>query len=224
MSKDKYIKRKNKKIDALRIKKTTFTKDELAFLYSLSKSKNYELRIIAAELLVDHYTTASEDILYHMTFDKEYLVRLNAVDSLCIGRTQKSVERLYFMTQDKDYLIRGYAIMSYVDVIKNIQGIISKTIIKQLCDKLNVEENEWVKVIIYRTLYIAGENDYLMKVITSFHRAVNENDFEVMWCILSVFDEIINESNYEHIRKALKERYDDVLNAQRDKIDEILNL
>lgn len=208
-----------KKIDVLENKETEYTTDELAFLYTLSKSKNLYFRTKAAELLVDHHTNKSEDILYHMTFDREYVVTLNAVDSLCIGKTLKSLQRLDALVSDEDYMIRGYAVMSYCDVYLNMYGQIEENVLNKLRSGLSEEANDWTRAIILEMLYLYDSEEYLDNLLSLLYKCVEKQEYEAVWCIINIFAEIVREDNRANIIKGLQKIYGNVLETQQDKID-----
>lgn len=208
-----------KKIEILENKEEPYTEEELLFLYTLSKSKDVYYRIKAAELLVDHYTYKSEEVLYHMTFDKEYLVRLNAVDSLCIGKTLKSLQRLDILVSDEDHMIRGYAAISYCDVYLNMYGQIEENVLKKLRKAISKEENDWTRAVILEILYLYDNEEHLEDLLSHLYKCVEKQEYEAIWCIINIFEEIVREDNRDNVIKGLKKIYENVLEAQQDKID-----
>ncbi len=188
--------RKSEKIIARLEALASFDEFQMNTLHNLAYSKNSTVRRRTAVLLGRQYDSKSEDILYHLTFDKNEIVQLEAIDSLSIGKTIKSMQRLVMLLKSNDYYIRYFAVQSLYDIYRN-SGFDSENkdldfLVKIRCE-LEKEENDLVRIALYKVAYLCGENEALAAIIRILIRAIEECNHSLISPALNILDEILEE-------------------------------
>ncbi|HEX9060575.1 MAG TPA: HEAT repeat domain-containing protein, partial [Clostridia bacterium] len=141
------------------------TEDDLKILNILSFDEGDEIRSQVAEILENADYKDAEGILVRLLQDKDGLVRAIACDSL---RYSNSIEILNLLIniikKDRVDLVRGYAANSIANIIKNVNKEENEyvTFFEELLKK---EKVKWVRINIYKSLYLLGMKSYLSKLL-----------------------------------------------------------
>jgi|LSQX01.1.fsa_nt_gb HEAT repeat protein len=197
----------------------SFNETELEILLSFSQDDNEEVRAKVAELLVLSNSPVAEIILIRLLADKAELVRVNACDSLSNSSTPDIIKILKeIVLKDKSSLVRGYAALSIGDIAVNINYDIKEleAFFKRVLGK---ERVNWVKINVYRTLYLLGDKSYLNILINE----VNNKYYRSRCVAINILGELTTSENLPFIRTALIERLKiEKTVAVRDKIEKFL--
>lgn len=182
--------------------KAYITNEELEIIDVLSYDPDDEVRARVADIIKDSNTDLAREILMRLTNDKDSLVRANACDSLCNNKSSKTLELLKSkVLKDRCSLVRGYATLSIVDIIVN-NGYDKQEMIEFFFDRLKKEKIVWVKICIYKGLYLMGHNEFLDLLL----QELNNRAYRNRCMVTNILFDIISEENYEVIRKALIQR------------------
>lgn len=188
----------DKKFDAIdKLKESTsLTDDDWIMLSAFSNDKNQEIRLEVSEVLALFPTCKSEKILLNLLNDSDHLVRASACDSLYFSLSQEALKKLMQMTKDSRYIVRGYAVLSIGDIQNNTK-VNKKSTIVFLKDLEEKEKSRWVKIAIYRSLFILGENSYIDKLIY----AINDANYKNRSFALSLIEQIIDDNIFFDFNK-----------------------
>lgn len=176
--------------------------DNLKLLDYLSNDEDYEVKAKVAEVLVESNNTEAEKILIKLLKDKDELVRVNACDSLCNSNSYEVICLLKDrILKDKSNLVKGYAILSLADIFVRLNNDIeeNRNFFRNL---LKIEKVQWVRINIYKALYMIGENMYLDILI----KELNNRYYRNRCAVVNILSELISNENNKRIEKALTER------------------
>ncbi|URZ15670.1 HEAT repeat domain-containing protein [Clostridium felsineum] len=179
-----------------------FTPKIYKFLEYLSEDDEYEVRVKVAEILVLSNDVEGDNILIKLLKDKEELVRVNACDSLCTSFSKDVIYHLKDkLLKDKSNLVKGYAILSLVDIFTRQDSNLGEHIefFKQVLKK---QETQWVRINIYKALYMLGDKVYLDMLVQELGNRYYRN----RCAVVNILSEIASKGNYRIIEKALAER------------------
>lgn len=181
----------DKKFEAIdKLKESTNLDDnDWMMLSVLSNDENQEIRLEVSEVLALFPTIESEKILLNLLNDSDYLVRASACDSLYFSLSQETLKKLKLMTKDSRYLVRGYAVLSIGDVQKNVK-VNKKPTIKFLKTLETEEKSRWVKIAVYRSLFILEEVSYIDKLIC----AINDSNYKNRSFALSLIEQLLDDN------------------------------
>jgi len=176
--------------------------NELGILKELSYDKDDEVRNGVAEIITDSDSALAQEILFRLMDDKDYLVRTNACDSLRTSKSPIALEVLKTKAlKDSSSLVRGYATLSIADIIVN-NGFDKQEFIELFSDRLKKEKIMWVKICIYRSLYLIGCREFLDSILTELDNRAYRNR-----CLVThILADILTEENEDTIMKALLRR------------------
>lgn len=194
---------------------------EIRILDALSYDKDQTIRSEVAETLENFNSTEAKKILLRLLNDKSGLVRAVTCDSFRFSGSVKILNLLVKkMINDKCPLVRGYAASSIADLIININET-RESYIEFFERFLNTEKDKWVKINIYRSLYILGATSYLQTLI----QELNSRSYKNRVAVVNILYEIYSEDNQEQIVKTLTERLEiEKTVAVKSVIDEVLSI
>lgn len=174
---------------------------ELGILNTLSYDQDDEVRSSVAEI-IDFDSALAQEILFRLADDEDYLVRTNACDSLRNNKSPSALEVLKTkVIKDKSSLVRGYAALSMADIIVN-NDYKKQEFIGFFSDRLKKEKIVWVKICIYRSLYLMGCQEFLDSILTELDNRAYRNR-----CLVThILADILTAENEEIIRQALLRR------------------
>lgn len=179
-----------------------FTKDMYKFLDYLSEDEEYEVRVKVSEILVLSNDVEGDNILIKLLKDKEELVRVNACDSLCNSSSNDVIYHLKDrILKDKSSLVKGQAILSLVDIFVTLNNNLSEHIefLKHILKKQNTQ---WVRINIYKALYILGDKAYLNTLVSELENRYYRN----RCAVVNILGELISNESREIIERALIKR------------------
>lgn len=194
---------------------------EINILDVLSNDKDQTIRSEVAETLETSNSTEAEKILLRLLDDKSGLVRAVTCDSFRFSGSVKILNCLVKkIINDKNPLVRGYAASSIADIIININE--SREYYIEFFERfLKTEKDKWVKINIYRSLYILGATSYLQELT----QEVNSRSYKNRVAVVNILYEIYSKDNQEQIVTALTERLEiEKTVAVKSVIDEVLNI
>lgn len=93
------------------------------------------------------------------------------------------------MTKDSRYLVRGYAVLSIGDIQKNVK-VNKKSTIEFLKTLETEEKSRWVKIAVYRSLFILEEVSYIDKLIC----AINDTNYKNRSFALSLIVQLLDDN------------------------------
>lgn len=182
--------------------KDKLTPNDYNLLESYSNDDNYEIRSKVAEILVSYKDLEAERILLKLLSDNDDLVRTNASDSLCNYDSPEVIKELMKrVLSDRSNLVRGNSIMSLSDIIVRLNYKLD-FYKKFFTNALKSENDDWVKIHIYRALYLLGDTVYLDLIINE----LNNDSYRNRCAIVNILEELISDNNYEIIKKVLMQR------------------
>lgn len=181
----------DKKFEAIdKLKESTNLDDnDWMMLSVLSNDESQEIRLEVSEVLALFPTIESEKILLNLLNDSDYLVRASACDSLYFSLSQETLKKLKLMTKDIRYLVRGYAVLSIGDIQKNVR-VNKKSTIEFLKTLEAEEKSRWVKIAVYRSLFILEEVSYIDKLIC----AINDTNYKNRSFALSLIEQLLDDN------------------------------
>lgn len=182
--------------------KAYITHEDLKIIDALSYDPDDEVRARIAECIIDPNIDLAREILTRLINDKDSLVRANACDSLFNDKSSKTLELLKNkVLKDRCSLVRGYATLSITDiVVKN--GYNNQEFIEFFLNRLNKEKIVWVKICIYKALYLMGCREFLDLILSE----LNSRAYRNRCLIANILGEIISKDNSDIINRALIER------------------
>ena len=177
------------------------TEKELKILNILSYDKGDEIRSQVAEILENSETVESENILIRLLKDEDGLVRAVSCDSLRYSNSLEVLNHLIDIAQkDKTDLARGYAASSISSILVNMD-MVGKEHLDLFKDLLKKEKVTWVKLHIYKSLYLLGESSYLSKLIDM----LNHKHFRKRGAVVNILLDLVSDENKEIIKSSLLE-------------------
>lgn len=181
----------DKKFEAIdKLKESTNLDDnDWMMLSVLSNDESQEIRLEVSEVLALFPTIESEKILLNLLNDSDYLVRASACDSLYFSLSQETLKKLKLMTKDSRYLVRGFAVLSIGDVQKNVK-VNKKSTIAFLKTLETEEKSRWVKIAVYRSLFVLEEISYIDKLIC----AINDANYKNRSFALSLIEQLLDDN------------------------------
>lgn len=175
---------------------------DLSILDKLSRDKDDEIRARVAEVLVFTNSIKAENILIRLIKDKDELVRVNACDSLCNSNSVETVDYLKErILKDKSNLVKGYAVLSLADVAININYNTDNLSIF-LLDVLKKEKIIWVKINLYKALYMLGNKTYLNLLLNE----INNRYYRNRCIVVNILADLLTSENFLLIKTVLEER------------------
>ena len=197
-------------------------KQEIDFhiVRQLSNDTDAEVRSQCAETLALIPCEESESILVSLLDDADNLVRANACDSLKFSHSKLIVKKLIFMLSDTSYLVRGYATLTIADILANIsEGQFSGEVVQLFKNNEATEKSDWVKIAIYRSLVMLGENEYFIPFLNMLH----SSDYRNRIFVLNIIDDIPNHKK-EILNHLMKQQREEVISHIKQKIQEKLEV
>ena len=186
----------------------------------LSNDTDAEVRSQCAETLALIPCEESESILVSLLDDADNLVRANACDSLKFSHSKLIVKKLIFMLSDTSYLVRGYATLTIADILANIsEGQFSGEVVQLFKNNEATEQSDWVKIAIYRSLVMLGENEYFIPFLNMLH----SSDYRNRIFVLNIIDDIPNHKK-EILNHLMKQQREEVISHIKQKIQEKLEV
>ncbi len=170
------------------------TDDEWDKIVKLLCDDSPEVRLGVSELLAMFPSADSERLLLSILDDSDYLVRASVCDSLSFSQSQETLYKLMDFAKDKKYLVRGYAILSIGDIQFKLQSNSNSTIeyLKVLEQK---ETSQWVKIAIYRSLFILGDFSYGKKLLDM----LNNRYYKNRSFVLSLLEQLFENDQYSNL-------------------------
>ena len=110
------------------------------------------------------------------------------------------------MLSDTSYLVRGYATLTIADILANIsEGQFSGEVVQLFKNNEATEQSDWVKIAIYRSLVMLGENEYFIPFINMLH----SSDYRNRIFVLNIIDDIPNHKKeiLNHLMKQQRGEY-----------------
>lgn len=163
-----------------------------------------EVRLTVSELLALFPSADSEKLLLSLLNDSNYLVRASACDSLSFSQSEETLHKLMPLSMDKRYLVRGYAILSIGDIQLKLKSDLNTTV-KYLKALEQNETSEWVKIAIYRSLFLLGDYSYGNKLIDM----INNRYYKNRIFTLSLLEQLFENNQYKNlpdVTQVLKKR------------------
>jgi len=167
--------------------------DIFKVLALLATGEDERLRSGVAEMLVVSASERAERLLVKLLEDEAELVRANACESLGNSRSPEVLRLLQIkLLRDKSSLVRGCAASAAVNIARSADALADELqmVMKQALAR---EKVLWVKVHLYRGLYLLGERACLQAI----REQLNSRSFRVR----SLAGKIVQELT-EHIRLA----------------------
>ncbi len=178
-------------------------KTNFKILELLSSDKDDEIRSRVAESLINFQFKESEEILKRLLNDDAELVRVNACDSLYFSKDLEVNEILKTkLVKDRSSLVRGYATLSLVDISKNLDLTYKEDLYNFLITSLKKEKVKWVKINIYKALYLLGDESYLNQLM---HK-VDNRYYRNRCAVVNVLGDILTNNNSNIIKERLVKR------------------
>lgn len=100
--------------------------------------------------------------------------------------------------KDKSNLVKGYAILSLADIVIRLKNDLSEAI-EFFKSTLQTQSVQWVRINIYKALYILGDKVYLDILIKELDNRYYRN----RCAVVNIMSELILGENYREIEKAL---------------------
>ncbi|PJI10299.1 HEAT repeat domain-containing protein [Clostridium sp. CT7] len=190
------------KIDEIE-NRSKFNKIDFEVLEKFSHDINDEVRSKVAEVLIFTDNKQGEEILIDLLDDKDELVRTNACDSLCISKSENVIKLLKNkILRDKSNLVRGYAVASLVDIVIAMDYKI-EDMKMFFINVLLREKDNWVKIDVYRGLYMLGDERYLNKLIN----ILNDRNYRNRCSVVNILGALICKENFNVITSALENKF-----------------
>lgn len=156
-------------------------------IISLAFDSDAEVRLQVSEILALFPSKESENLLLGMLNDTSFLVRASVCDSLHFSNSPIVLHALVNSTNDKHYLVRGYAALSIGDIQYSAKAN-SQQIIEYLKNMERTEKNEWVKIAVYRSLFLLNEVSYGTKLLNM----VNSRFYKNRCFVINLLSEFID--------------------------------
>ncbi|WP_242874675.1 MULTISPECIES: HEAT repeat domain-containing protein [Clostridium] len=199
---DMNLDEKLNKIDEIE-NRSKFNKIDFEVLEKFSHDINDEVRSKVAEVLIFTDNKQGEEILIDLLDDKDELVRTNACDSLCISKSENVIKLLKNkILRDKSNLVRGYAVASLVDIVIAMDYKI-EDMKMFFINVLLREKDNWVKIDVYRGLYMLGDERYLNKLIN----ILNDRNYRNRCSVVNILGALICKENFNVITSALENKF-----------------
>lgn len=166
--------------------RSCLSEDEWTCLKTLFVDKDVEVRYSVAELLALFPSVRSEQMLLERLGDSNRLVRACICDSLAFSTSHTTLEKLMYAAGDRVGLVRGYAVLSIADVQLNMEFYSQETIefLKELEKR---ESNSWVRIAVFRSLFLLGEYTYGQKLLSM----VGDKSYKNRSAALSMLEELL---------------------------------
>lgn len=199
--------------------KGTVTDSDLKILEVLSWDEDDVIRARVAEMMVSFKTNLSEEILKRLLNDNAELVRVNACDSLYFSESVEVLELLKKrINEDKSSLVRGYATLTLADIAKNID-LYKDELRDFLFLVLQKEKVKWVKIHIYKAMYLLGDESYLDMII----KELNNKNYRNRCATVNILGDILIQNNSRNIIESLIKRIKvEKSNAVKSAIEKII--
>lgn len=174
------------------------------------------VRKAAAESLAQYESEQGVQALALALNDPNELVRIAAAESLGVIGDQKAVPSLLQALSDRSALCRGWIVNALGDIKQRRSDVLPA-----LRAMLNVERNSFVKLNIWRALYIFGHDDALPEVI-SF---LKSKSYRIRCATSNALAEIVDQTNCEIIEKSLRKALSkEKTIASRGSMERVLSL
>lgn len=168
--------------------KTDLSADDWNKISELINDNSSEIRLEISELLALFPSENSEKMLLSILNDSDYLIRASVCDSLYFSVSQETLHKLMTFAKDKRYLVRGYAILSIGDIQLNLKTD-SGPIVEYLKMLEQKEKSQWVKIAIYRSLFILGDLSYGEKLVNMINNRYYKNRIFALNLIKQLFED-----------------------------------
>ena len=181
-------------------------KQEIDFhiVRQLSNDTDAEVRSQCAETLALIPCEESESILVSLLDDADNLVRANACDSLKFSHSKLIVKKF----------------ITIADILANIsEGQFSGEVVQLFKNNEATEQSDWVKIAIYRSLVMLGENEYFIPFLNMLH----SSDYRNRIFVLNIIDDIPNHKK-EILNHLMKQQREEVISHIKQKIQEKLEV
>lgn len=177
-----------------------FTHEQKSLLKKLSYDTNSFVKGLVASLMVNSIDEFGFEILNRLSKDKNDYVRTEVFDSLSGFNDIKAVSLLQnAISTETNNLARSYAIMSFGDVVYNLEISNDYKEYVYIIKSCNKSKN-CILSCLY-CLYQFGEN--VIEDILSF---LDDNDYHIRLSAISVLEEIVNNDNLDIITRKLNDR------------------
>lgn len=161
---------------------------ELTLLEVLSTDTDAEVRLNACKALQMFPYAQTESLFLKMLQDTDDLVQCEACEGLAFGDSEYAWNALFQTARDSSGMLRGYAIASLADVQRNM-GVGADITVAFLQELLNKEEDDWVRIIIYRSLIVLGMESYALNFLE--HR--RDSDYHNRCALLNLLEEMLDD-------------------------------
>ncbi|MDP4163391.1 MAG: HEAT repeat domain-containing protein [Bacillota bacterium] len=157
------------------------------------------LRAKVAEILNSFNNREGESMLIRLLHDKDDLVRAEACKSLQNSTSAAVLPLLMERAKhDKADLVRGYAATSLASILISTNPP-KKNYIDYFYKLVETENIKWVKIHLYKALYILGETVFLYKLLDELNnRVIKERA-----AVVNLLEELVTDENREIIKIAL---------------------
>lgn len=198
--------------------KKEFNNSDIVLLKQIAESNEIELKIELAEILAGKNDIKVNEIFLILLNDTDELVRINACDSAYNINSAEILDKLKEISINDKYIVRGYALLSIGDIAKKYE---KESNLNFLENRLKREHSKWVKIVIYRSLYLLNkQNEYIDELLKN----LNSNNYKIRCLVLNCINELIDDENNLKIKQKLSERLKiEKTNAVKSSINKILN-
>lgn len=158
----------------------------------LSQDADWEVRYQAIEFIQQSGVLDTLKRARQGLYDSKELVRVVCLEILGEVHDERSVKDIKSLLNDASSLVRGAAALSLGEI--GISGSID-----ELLSRLQVEDDDEVKIPIYAALYTLGQDEYLENLL----EGLSNEYYRVRCASANLLTDIANEHNNSKIVKAL---------------------
>jgi len=171
---------------------TNQTSDLLNRILELSQDADWEVRYQSIECIQQSGVLDSLKRVRQGLYDSKELVRVVCLEVLGEVQDERSVKDIKSLLNDASPLVRGAAALSLgkIGIGESIDDLLSR---------LQVEDDDEVKIPIYAALYTLGQDDYLENLL----EGLNNEYYRVRCASANLLTDIANEHNNVKIVEAL---------------------
>lgn len=180
-------------LDLIALKKNIDFNDENQ-LIKLANCYDAEIRSFVAELLVLANSDRAEKVLIKLCKDKDELVRINACDSLSAFATKETYKQLLkCILNDESLLVKKYALLSLIDVMKEID--VDKEELKNFFLNIAKKTEPSIQAVCFKGMYILGYKDYLKNI----NNLLKSENYQDRCTVVNILKDIISDNNRNSI-------------------------